>query len=104
MNYEVRLKIKNQTQGGRYEFMWNGQVMRTPHSTANLYIEALDDNDLINKVLDLSENTLEVLGYELGDMEEDLAVSRMVDYVTNITDPGEMIEMITRGPATISNN
>ena len=40
MNYEVRLKIKNQTRGGRYEFIWDGQTMRTTNQTTNLLIEA----------------------------------------------------------------
>ena len=104
MNYEVKLKIKSQTKGGRYEFMWDGNIMRTPYPTTNLIINAKNDNELINKVLDLSDNTLEILSYEAEEDEEDRLVSKLVDYVTQIVSPMEIINIVQTNPATISNN
>lgn len=104
MNYKVRLKIKSQTKGGRYEFMWDGNIMRTPYLTTNLIINAKNDNELINKVLDLSDNTLEIISYEVEDAKEDRFVSKLVDYVTQIVSPMEIINKVQTSPATISNN
>ena len=104
MNYEVRLKIKNQTQGGRYEFIWDGQTMRTTNQTTNLLIEADSDNALIDKVIDLSNNTLEILSFEEEAKDTGTFISTMVDYVTQILSPMEIINIVQTGPATISNN
>ena len=104
MNYEVRLKIKNQTQGGRYEFIWDGQTMRTTNQTANLLIEADNDNALIDKVIDLSNNTLEILSFEEESGDTDTFISTMIDYVTQILSPMEIINIVQTSPATISNN
>ena len=104
MNYEVRLKIKNQTQGGRYEFVWDGQTMRTTNQTTSILIEADSDNALIDKVIDLSNNTLEILSFEEEAKDTDTFISTMIDYVTQILSPMEIINIVQTGPATISNN
>ena len=104
MNYEVRLKIKNRTQGGRYEFVWDGQTMRTTNQTTSLLIEADSDNALIDKVIDLSNNTLEILSFEEEAKDTDTFISTMIDYVTQILSPMEIINIVQTGPATISNN
>lgn len=104
MNYEVILKIKNQTQGGRYEFIWDGQTMRTTNQIANLLIEADSDNALIDKVIDLSNNTLEILSFEEESKDTDTFISTMIDYVTQILSPMEIINIVQTSPATISNN
>lgn len=104
-SYEVTLKIKNKSiKGNFWIFQWEGQERRVWQEVIDLYIEAEDEKDLYNTIKETSEDSLEILKYEIGTKEDREHIETFYNLATNILSPRQIINIIQSIPSGISNN
>ena len=104
-SYEVQLKIKNKSDKGNFwTFKWEGYERRVWQEKINLYIEAETVEDLYEAIMELSENSLEIVSYDIGSKEERKHVETYYNLASNILSPKQIITITQSIPSGISNN
>ena len=104
-SYEVLLKIKTKSKKGNFwTFKWEGHERRVWQEKINLYIEAKNLEDLYDTIMNISEDSLEIVEYQIGSKEEREHAETYYNLASNILTPVQIINITQSIPSGISNN